>query len=320
MEKIGSKSVEILRKSTAQLILVALIIFFGIRCQGMFFTVNNLISIVRQISTMGIAALGVSFLMISGNLDFSTGQVYAFVGTLTAWLYSMGVNIVLAMVLGLCGGTVIFCVTCFVSSHFRINRLVISMAVGTAVSGLSCIIAQNKTIYGLPDSIKWLGQGYLLDIIPISSIIFIALAFIVSFVLRKTYLGRYLFAVGGSEDVARLSGINVNKIKYIASIIAGFLVGAAGLVCMSRTFSGSPFAGGTLSSDVISAALLGGVSVTGGTGKTSGIVTGVIIIGTLSVGLNMMGLNSNSQDIFKGAMMLLAVIIDSTSKKRSGKK
>ena len=96
-------------------------------------------------------------------------------------------------------------------------------------------------------------------------------------------------------------------------------MGFAGLVCMSRTFSGSPFAGGSLSTDVISAALLGGVSVTGGTGKTSGIVTGVIIIGTLSVGLNMMGLNSNSQDIFKGAMMMLAVIIDSASKKRSAK-
>ena len=150
-------------------------------------------------------------------------------------------------------------------------------------------------------------------------ILFFVLALVVAFVLKKTYLGRYLFAVGGSEDVARLSGINVDKIKYVASIIAGLLVGFAGLVCMSRTFSGSPFAGGSLSTDVISAALLGGVSVTGGTGKTSGIVTGVIIIGTLSVGLNMMGLNSNSQDIFKGAMMMLAVIIDSASKKRSAK-
>ena len=319
MKAILNKSGNLLRKSTAQLILVALIIFFGIECKGSFFTVNNLISIVRQVSTMGIAALGVSFLMISGNLDFSTGQVYAFVGTLAAWLYSIGVNIVLAMLLGLVGGIAIFCRTCWISSRFNINRLVISMAVGTAVSGLACIVARNKTIYGLPESIKWLGQGYLFDVIPISMILFFVLALLVAFVLKKTYLGRYLFAVGGSEDVARLSGINVNKIKYIASIIAGLLVGVAGLVCMSRTFSGSPFAGGSLSSDVISAALLGGVSVTGGTGKTSGIVTGVIIIGTLSVGLNMMGLNSNSQDIFKGAMMMAAVVIDSTSKKRSVK-
>lgn len=319
MKAFLKKSSNLLWKSSAQLILVALIIFFGIECKGSFFTVNNLISIVRQVSTMGIAALGISFLMISGNLDFSTGQVYAFVETLTAWLYSIGINIVLAMLLGLVGGIAIFCLTCWISSQFNISRLVISMAVGTAVSGLSCIIASNKTIYGLPEGIKWLGQGYLFDVIPISMILFFVLALVVAFVLKKTYLGRYLFAVGGSEDVARLSGINVNKIKYVASIIAGLLVGFAGLVCMSRTFSGSPFAGGSLSTDVISAALLGGVSVTGGTGKTSGIVTGVIIIGTLSVGLNMMGLNSNSQDIFKGAMMMLAVIIDSASKKRSAK-
>lgn len=317
MKVYWNKAANLLRKVTAQLILVGLIVFFGITCQGTFFTVNNLISIVRQVSTTGIAALGISFLMISGNLDFSTGQVYAFVGTLAAFLYSVGIPIWLAMLIGVAGGIALFCLSCWVSDRFAISRLVISMAVGTAVSGLSCIIAQNKTIYGLPDSIKWLGQGYLFDIIPISTLIFLALAVLVSFVLRRTYLGRYLFAVGGSEDVARLSGINVTKIKYIASIIAGFLVGVAGLVCMSRTFSGSPFAGGSLSTDVISAALLGGVSVTGGTGKTSGIVTGVIIIGTLSVGLNMMGLNSNSQDIFKGGMMLLAVVVGAFSKKRS---
>jgi len=111
-----------------------------------------------------------------------------------------------------------------------------------------------------------------------------------------------LFAVGGSDTVARLSGIQVNKIKYLASIIAGLLVGIAGLVSMSRTFSGSPYAGGTLSIDVISAAVLGGVSIMGGTGKTYGLVTGVIIMGTLSVGLNMMNMNTNSQEVFKGAM------------------
>ncbi len=314
MKNVLNKGKDILSKFSAQIILVALIIYFGVECGAAFFSVNNLISIVRQVTTMGIAALGISFLMITGNLDFSTGQVYAFVGTLAAFLYSVGVPIGIAMLAGVVGAVLVFCLTCWVSIRFKIGRLVISMAVGTAVSGLSCIIAQNKTIYGLPDSIKWLGQGYVFNLIPISTIIFLVLAVIVSFVFRKTYLGRYLFAVGGSDDVARLSGINVNKIKYLASIIGGTLVGVAGLVCMSRTFSGSPFAGGSLSSDVISAAVLGGVSVMGGTGNTSGIVTGVIIIGTLSVGLNMMGLNTNSQDIFKGLALLGAVVIDALSK------
>lgn len=319
MKKVLNKCMDILSKSSAQVILIGLVIFFGVECGPVFFSVNNLISIVRQVTTMGIAALGISFLMITGNLDFSTGQVYAFTGTLAAFLYSLGVPIFIAMMAGVVGAILIFCLTCWVSIKFKIGRLVISMAIGTAVSGLSCIIAGNKTLYGLPDTIKWLGQGYLFDIIPISTIIFMVLALIVSFIFRRTYLGRYLFAVGGSDDVARLSGINVNQIKYLSSIIAGFLVGLAGLVCMSRTFSGSPYAGGSLSTDVISSAVLGGVSVSGGTGKTSGIVTGVLIIGTLSVGLNMMGMNSNSQDIFKGAALLVAVILDAISKKRQSK-
>ncbi len=319
MKNAWKKTTDILGKSSAQIILVGLIIYFGIECGSAFFSVNNMISIVRQVTTMGIAALGVSFLMITGNLDFSTGQVYAFTGTLATFLYATGVPIGLAMLIGVVGAVLIFCLSCFVSIKFKIGRLVISMAIGTAVSGLSCIIAGNKTLYGLPDSIKWLGQGYAFGIIPISTIIFLVLALIVSFIFRRAYLGRYLFAVGGSDDVARLSGINVNRIKYLSSIIAGALVGLAGLICMSRTFSGSPYAGGSLSTDVISSAVLGGVSVSGGTGKTSGIVTGVLIIGTLSVGLNMMGMNANSQDIFKGAALLVAVILDALSKKRSAK-
>ena len=320
MKKIYSKAADCMSMFSAQLILAALVIYFGFACGSAFFSVNNLISIVRQVTTLGIAALGISFLMITGNLDFSTGQIYAFVGTLAAFLYSAGVPIALAMLFGVVGGVLIFCFTCWVSIRFKISRLFISMAIGTAVSGLSCIIAQNKTIYGLPENIKWLGQGYVLGLIPISTVIFLALALVVSVVFNKTYLGRYLFSVGGSDDVARLSGINVNKIKYLSSMIAGTLVGIAGLVCMSRTFSGSPFAGGSLSSDVISAAVLGGVSVMGGTGKTSGIVTGVIIIGTLSVGLNMMGLNTNSQDIFKGGALVIAVVIDGISRQRKARR
>lgn len=319
MKNTLKRTTDVLSKCSAQIILVALIIFFGIECGSAFFSVSNMISIVRQVTTMGIAALGISFLMVTGNLDFSTGQVYAFTGTLTTFLYAHGVPIWVAMLIGVVGAVLIFCLSCWVSIKFKIGRLVISMAIGTAVSGLSCIIAQNKTLYGLPESIKWLGQGYIFDIIPISTVIFLVLALVVSFIFRKTYLGRYLFAVGGSDDVARLSGINVNKIKYLASIIAGALVGLAGLVCMSRTFSGSPYAGGSLSTDVISSAVLGGVSISGGTGKTSGIVTGVLIIGTLSVGLNMMGMNSNSQDIFKGAALLLAVVLDAISKKRAAR-
>lgn len=313
---IVKKTKQILNKSTAQLILIALIVFFAIQIKGVFFTANNLISIVRQVSTMGIAALGISFLMITGDLDFSTGSIYAFAGVFTALMHQKGWNVYLAMLVAILLGMLIYCITCWVSIKFKISRLVVSMAMGTTISGLNNIIADNKTIYGLPNNIKWLGQGYVW-VIPISSLIFISLALIVAFILNKTYMGRYMFAVGGNDVVARLSGINVNKVRYITSMIGGALVSMAGLISMSRTFSGSPYAGSTLSTDVISAAVLGGVSIMGGSGKTSGIVTGVIIMGTLSVGLNMMNMNTNSQDIFKGMMLLLAVILDGRSKMKA---
>lgn len=315
-KKLGAKIKNILDHSIAQIILVALLIFFGITCWGRFFTLTNMISIVRQVTTMGIAALGISFLMITANLDFSVGAIYAFAGVFTAALYTkFGINIYLCMLLALIGCAFFSCFTGWVAISFKIPRMVTSMAMMTVINGINVLVAGNKTLYGLPDSIKWLGQGKI-GIIPISTIIFIILAVIVNFIFKKTYLGRYMFAVGGNEEVARLSGINVNKIKYIASVFCGLLAGLAGLVAMSRTFAGSPQAGGSIATDVISAAVLGGVSIMGGTGKTSGIVTGVIIMGTLSVGLTMMNMGTTYQDIFKGMMLIIAVILDSRAKKQ----
>lgn len=316
MNKLKKNYVSILNKYTAQIILAALLIFFGAAVGfGKFFSSANLISIVRQITTMGIAALGISFLMITANLDFSVGAIYAFAGTFTAKLYTaFGVNIYLAVLLSLLCCILMSCFTGWVASAFNIPRMVTSMAMSTAISGLNVIVAGNKTLYGLPESIKWLGQGHV-GIVPISTIIFFVLAIIVHFILKKTYLGRYMFAVGGNEEVARLSGINVELIKYIASALCGLLAGLAGLVAMSRTFAGSPYAGSSIAMDVISAAVLGGVSIMGGTGKTSGLVTGVIIMGTLTVGLTMMNMDQNFQDIFKGMMLIVAVVLDSRSKK-----
>lgn len=305
----------VVSKFSAQIILVILVVFFSLECKGRFFTAANLITIVRQVTTMGIAALGVSFLMITGNLDFSVGAIYALVGVLSTLLYtSFGVNIYVAMLIAFLCGTALSCFTCFLSITFKIPRLVTSLAMNMVMGGIAYLISGNKTLYGLPENIKWLGQGYI-GKIPISMVILIVLAFVVSFILKKTYFGRYMFAVGGNPDVARLSGIDVNKVNYIASLICGAFVSLSGLVSMSRTFCGSPSAGGSLSADVISAAVLGGVSIMGGTGKTSGLITGVIIMGVLSVGLNMMGMLTNPQQIFKGIMLLLAIIVDSRSKR-----
>ena len=305
-------------KFIPQIILLILVVFFTIM-NSRFLSQKNLISVVRQVSTTGIACLGISCLLITGELDFSMGALYAFTGVFTASVYAKtGLPIYLIMLVSLVLAALISCFTCWITIKFNVPRLIISIAMQTAINGLNVIISGNKTLYGLPDSIKWIGQGYI-GVIPISTIIFIALAFVVAFMLNKTYLGRYIMAVGGNNEVARLSGINTKKIKYITSAIAAVMAGLAGLVAMSRTFCGSPTAGGSISADIISAAVLGGVSIMGGQGKTSGLVTGVIIIGALNVGLNMMNMSSNAQDIFKGSMLVVAIIVDSLTKRRAAR-
>ncbi|MBO4358902.1 MAG: ABC transporter permease, partial [Erysipelotrichaceae bacterium] len=213
-------------KFIPQIILLILVVFFTIM-NSRFLSQKNLISVVRQVSTTGIACLGISCLLITGELDFSMGALYAFTGVFTASVYAKtGLPIYLIMLVSLVLAALISCFTCWITIKFNVPRLIISIAMQTAINGLNVIISGNKTLYGLPDSIKWIGQGYI-GVIPISTIIFIALAFVVAFMLNKTYLGRYIMAVGGNNEVARLSGINTKKIKYITSAIAAVMAGLA---------------------------------------------------------------------------------------------
>lgn len=302
------------QKFAAQILLVVIVIIFAIMKPATFFTLENLLTIVRQVATMGIVALGVSFLMLTGNLDFSVGKVYAFAGVICALLYQKGLAIGVAIVISVIACIGISMLTGYVSMKFNIPMLIVSIAMMQVVDGLNMILTNGATVYGLPNSIKFLGQNYILGI-PVAVIVFTVLALIVAFVLNETYMGRYFFAVGGNNETARLSGIRVNRVKMIASILCGLLTGIAGIIMMSRSFSGSPYSGGNLSNDVISAAVLGGVSISGGTGKTSGVVTGVLIIGVLSQGLVMIGLSNNYQNMIKGVVLILAVIMDTRSKK-----
>ena len=274
---------------------------------------DNILTIIRQVATTGIVALGVSFLMLTGNLDFSVGKVYAFAGVACALLYQAGLPMWLAILIAVLLCVVICMLTGLIALKFNIPMLIVSIAMMQVVDGLNMVITNGATVYGLPDSIKFLGQGYVFGI-PLAVIIFAVIAVIVAFVLNQTYMGRYFFAVGGSNDAARLSGINVNQVKMIASALCGLLTGIAGIIMMSRSFSGSPYSGSNLSNDVISAAVLGGVSISGGTGKTSGVVTGVLVIGVLSQGLVMIGLSSNYQNMIKGMVLIIAVIMDTRSK------
>lgn len=312
--------IALLRKHIAQLLLVVFVVFFTAQRPDVFLTVNNLMNIARQVATMGIVALGMSFVMLTGGLDFSVGSMASLSGIVAALLIKVGFPIYPAFCVGIICCMVASTITGVVGVLLNIPILVVSIAMQQVLDGFNSVITGNQSIYGFEDAVKVLGQGELFDVIPVPVVLLAVCAAIVSFVLSKTYMGRYLFTVGGNQRAAKLAGINVVKTRVLASVVCGFMSGFAGIVLMSRTASASASVGGSMASDVITAAVLGGVSITGGVGNTSGVITGVLIIGILNNGLQLMGVDSTIQNIIKGIILILAVSLDSISRIQKNKR
>ncbi len=312
--------IAMMRKHIAQFLLVVFVVFFTAQRPDVFLTVNNLMNIARQVATMGIVALGMSFVMLTGGLDFSVGSMASLSGIVAALLIKNGMPIYPAFLTGIICCVVASTVTGIIGVLLNIPILVVSIAMQQVLDGFNSVITGNQSIYDFEDAVKVLGQGELFGFIPIPVVLLAVCAAIVSFVLSKTYLGRYLFTVGGNQRAAKLAGINVVKTRVLASAVCGFMSGFAGIVLMSRTASASASVGGSMASDVITAAVLGGVSITGGVGNTSGVITGVLIIGILNNGLQLMGVDSTIQNIIKGVILILAVSLDSISRIQKNKR
>lgn len=309
----------LLRKHLAQVLMVLFIIFFTIQRPDVFLTSNNLMNIAKQVATMGIVALGMSFVMLTGGLDFSVGSMTAMSGIIAALLIKAGCPVFVAFLLGIACCMAASFVTGAIGVLLDVPIFVLSIAMQQVLDGIDTVITGNKSIYGFEDSVKVLGQGEIIGI-PVPVIILALCTLAVSFVLSKTYFGRHLFTVGGNQRAAKLAGINVVKTRIIASLVCGFMSGFAGIVLLSRSASASATVGGSTAGDVITAAVLGGVSITGGIGNTSGVITGVLIIGILNNGLQIMGVDSTIQNVIKGIILILAISLDSLSQKQQNKK
>lgn len=177
------------------------------------------------------------------------------------------------------------------------------------IEGVAFIISKGIPIFGFPQGFSVLGQGYI-GIIPIPVIIMVIILIIGAIILNKTYIGRYFYSIGGNEEASRLSGIDVDKIKCLAYTLSGLFAGISGVILLSRTNSGQPTMGKGFEFDVLTAVVLGGVSVNGGVGKISNVISGILIIGVLNNGLVLMGMNTYVQSVIKGIVLLIAVAFD----------
>lgn len=295
---------------------VALFIIFGF-LSPVFLHSDNLLNITRQISFRGIAAVGMMLVILTGGIDLSIGSTVQLVNVICPLLMvKQGVSpfvailacFGVALLIGLFNGLLV--------AKVKIPPMIVTMASMNAINGAAFLISGGQPVFGFDDSFAFMGQGYL-GIIPIPTIIMFGMFIIGAFVLKKTTFGRSLYAIGGNEEAARLSGVNVDRTKIWAYVLNSLFACAAGILMLSRLMSGTPNTGKGFEFEVITAVVLGGVSVSGGSGRVFSVIFGVLIIGVLNNGLTLIGLNTYWQLVFNGLVLVLAVSADYISKRRS---
>jgi ribose transport system permease protein len=301
------------RRLGIYVILLALVVFFAVKSPH-FLTSGNLFNLARQVSMLGIAAVGMTVVLLLGGIDLSIGSQVTLVNIVCAWLMVKGGwHPAAAVTAALAMSTAVGFVNGWSVANLRMPAIIVTLGTMTMLEGIAYIVCGGIPIFGFPKSFSFLGQGYL-GPVPVPVIIMIAVLLVGSFLLNRTYFGRYFYAVGGNEEASKLSGINVKKVKYLAYTLSGFFAGAAGVVMLSRTNSGQPIAGKGFEFDVLTAAVLGGVSINGGYGKINNVVAGVFIIGVLSNGMVLLGVNQYVQMVTKGAVLFAAVAFDCLQK------
>ncbi|MGB9592545.1 MAG: ABC transporter permease [Anaerolineae bacterium] len=306
------------RRYAPLLILISLVLLFTFLSPN-FMTVKNLTLMLRQVSFATISAVGIMFVMISGAIDLSIGSQIVFTNIVMAILMARyHVPPALAILVCLVMGTLLGTVNGVLSVKLQIHPLIITLGTATIYKGLGYIVANGKNIIGLPESFKVFGQGYI-GPVPIPVVFMAVIALIANFVLTRTYFGRYVFAMGGNPEAARLAGVDINRMRIITFAICGFASAITSVLLLSRVFSGQVFTGQGIEFDCLTAALLGGVSFIGGEGTIFGLITGVLIIGVLNNAMQLAGLPDFYQNVVKGTVLLVAVGFDMYQKRRRAK-
>ena len=270
---------------------------------------GNLVNILKQASINGILAFGMMFVIIAGGFDMSVGSTVAFTGVLAAMLgqgqYPLIVPLLVAMLAGLAVG-VVNGVGVAVGD---LPPFIMTLGTMTAVRGLALLISNGKPVIGISAEYKAIAASSVLGV-PMLAVFLVVIILICSFVLAKTVYGRRVYACGGNLLAARVSGINTTKIRISTFAIAGLLAGLSGFLMTSRVTIGQPNAAESYEMDAITACVVGGVSMSGGVGTSWGVVVGCLLITVIANGLDIMGVSSHWQKIVKGAIIVLAVLLD----------
>jgi ribose transport system permease protein len=305
-------------ESTLLLFLLAVILLFGL-LEPSFFKFTNAVNVIRQVSILAISAFGMTFAIISGGFDLSVGAVSALagvVGSMVARDLGSTYGIPVGYLAGLMIGVGVGFINGFIISFIKISPLITTLATMTIARGLAYILTGGVSLYSVPDAFQWVGRGYLIkNILPMPVVVMIIVFFITYILLNRTTFGRYVFAIGGNEEAARLSGVNVRKNKMLIYTLVGITAALSGIVLASRLGAGQAASNTGFELDVITAVVLGGVSMSGGEGRLEGTLIGVLIIGILANGLILMDVAPYYQLVVKGLALLFAVGLDMLRKR-----
>jgi len=304
------------QRHSALLILIGLYLVLGV-ISPRFFRPKNLISIISQSSITAIVALGLSLPILTGGIDLSVGSTAALTGAISAGLITrsgwpvfpaIGITLLIGVGIGALVGLLVVL--------GRLPPFVASLSLMAVGRGLTLVYTEGKPISGLPDNYLALGSGYLG---PVSNLIIflLVLAFAAHVLLSRTRYGHHIYAIGGSADVARLAGIPVGRITVSAYTLSGAAAALSGVLLTARLWSAQPTAGIGLELEAIAAVVIGGNSLMGGYGKASGPVIGALIMGGIGNGLNRLRISSYVQQVVRGLVLIIAVMVDFRSR-RSG--
>lgn len=283
-----------------------------------FLSQKNIMNVLRQTSTNLYLACAMTMVIILGGIDLSVGAIIALSGVVTGGLIAFqGAPVVVAVIAGLLSGVVIGVFNGLVVAKTTIPPFIVTLATMNIARGAAYVYTGGKPIRVMSDGFNFIGSGYVFNFLPTPVFYLIIILAISVLIMNKTKLGRHIYAVGGNREAARFSGIKIDKVLFFPYAFSGLMAAIAGIVLASRMFSGQPTAGNGAEMDAIAAVVLGGTSMSGGSGKMGGTVIGGLVIGVLSNGLNLMNVDSFWQYVVKGVVILIAVYVDALKKKKS---
>ena len=304
------KNSKIIQKLGPLIGLIIIVVILSILSSD-FLTLNNIFNVLRQVSINALIAFGMTFVILTGGIDLSVGSILALSSAFSAGLLTSGTDPVLAILAGLLAGTIMGAINGLIITKGKVAPFIATLATMTIYRGFTLVYTEGRPITGLSDSLTFqmFGKGYFIGI-PFPVITMLIAYCILYFLLRKTTFGRGVYAIGGNEEASLLSGLRVDRIKIGVYSLIGLLSALAGTTLASRLNSAQPTAGAAYELDAIAAVVLGGTSLSGGRGWIFGTLIGALIIGVLNNGLNLLNVSSFYQQVVKGGVILLAVILD----------